>query len=70
MHYKDWNYCRQATWKTGEIVELYELRNGKHKIKVVAMGCDFSFEVPSYAGFIQYDKWVDEVNHFLEAHNE
>jgi hypothetical protein len=57
----DWKMCRQARWENGDIVQLEELYSGKHRITVKALGMETSYELPSYAGWVHYDKWVEDV---------
>jgi hypothetical protein len=67
MKQNNWNWCRQARWVSGERVELYSLYSGEHEIRVLGMGIDMSYTIPSYAGFTQYDKWVREVQEFVDG---
>jgi hypothetical protein len=67
MELKNWEWCRQARWSTGERVELYSMYSGYHIIYVKGMGMETSFRVPSYAGFVQYEKWIEEVQEFLDG---
>jgi hypothetical protein len=63
----NWNWCRQARWETGERVELFSRFDGTHEIRVAALGMDMSYTLPSYAGIVQYEKWVREVQDFLDG---